>query len=327
MCGKNTQRNKKEKIRLFDAFTGYGGASWALKKAGIHFEIVGHSEIDHFANKLYELNFKNIKNFGDITKIQPEDIPDFDFFTGGFPCQAFSTIGKGMGELDPRGTLFYDIIRICEKKRPKFILLENVKGLTTNSHRPTFEKILSELDRIGYNVQSNILNSRDYGIPQNRERVWIFGSRKDFPLPDGWRFEPEKEELKIFLKDLLEKDVDKSYYLSPAQIKQLTKKTGVWFNVKEPLCFDRYNKFIRKDGTCMTITEPHHNIMRIVEPKKNGKARVRKMTPREHFRFMGFLDDEIDLDGFTYNQLCKCAGNGWDVNLVSKIMQRIFSLE
>lgn len=315
---------KKNKIRLFDAFTGYGGASWSLKKAGIPFGIVGHSEIDKFANKLFELNFKSVKNYGDIKKINPKELPDFDFFTGGFPCQSFSSIGKGMGELDPRGTLFYDIIRICEVKKPSFILLENVKGLTANSHKPTFDKILSELDRIGYNVQYNVLNSRDYGIPQNRERVWIFASKKK--LPEGWRFEPKKEKLKLFFKDLLEKEVDDYYYLSQEQIKRLTEKTGVKFEVKEPLCFDRYNKFIRKNRTCMTITEPHHNIMRVVEPKKNNKPRVRKMTPTEHFRFMGFLDDEMDLDGFTYNQLCKCAGNGWDVNLVSKIMKRISTL-
>jgi len=313
-----------KKIRLFDAFTGYGGASWAMKKADIPFEIVGHSEIYRPAIKLFELNFNDVKNYGDMRKIKPKDLPDFDFFTGGFPCQSFSSIGNGMGELDPRGTLFYDIIRICEAKQPTFILLENVKGLITNSHRPTFNKILSELKRIGYNVQWRLLNSRDYGIPQNRERVWIFGSKKEIPM--GWRFEPDKKPLKKFLKDLLEKNVDESYYLNEKQIERLTEKTGVKFNVKEPLCFDRYNKFIRKDGTCMTITEPHHNIMRIVEPKKEGKAKVRKMTPREHFRFMGFLDDEVNLNGFTYNHLCKCAGNGWDINLVSKIMKKIYTL-
>ena len=314
----------KQKIKLFDAFTGYGGAGWGMKKAKIPFEIVGYSEIDKFAIKLYELNHKNVKNYGDITKIDPDDLPNFDFFTGGFPCQTFSSIGKGEGELDPRGTLFNDIIRICEVKKPTYILLENVKGLTTNSHRPTFDKIISELKRIKYNVQWKILNTKDYGIPQNRERVWIFATKKE--IPEGWTFEPEKEKLKLFLKDFIEKKVDEMYYLKPYQIAQLTKKTGVTFNVNEPLCFDRYNKQIRKDGICMTISEPHHNIMRIVEPKKDNELRVRKMTPKEHFRFMGFDDDEIDLNGFTYNQLCKCAGNGWDVNLASKIMKRIFTL-
>ncbi|MFH2020534.1 MAG: DNA cytosine methyltransferase [archaeon] len=317
---------KNKTIRIFDAFTGYGGATWALKKANIPFKVVGYSEIDKFAIGMYELNFKGIKNYGDITKIDPKKLPEFDIFTGGFPCQSFSSIGKGLGELDPRGTLFYDIIRICEVKQPKFILLENVKGLTTNSHKPTFEKILSELKRIGYNVQWKILNSKDYGIPQNRERVWIFASRKNIELPFGWNFEPQKETLKIFFKDLLETNPDKSYYLKQYQTKKLTEKTGVVFKVKESACFDRYNKQIRKNGICMTVAPSYHNIMRVVEPKTNGADKVRKMTARENFRFMGFKDDEIDLNGFSYSQLCNCAGNGWDVNLVSKIMKRIYEL-
>jgi len=317
---------KRKKIRLFDAFTGYGGASFGLKKANIPFEVVGYSEIDKFAIKLYELNHKNVKNFGDITKIKPEDLPDFDFFTGGFPCQTFSSIGKGEGELDPRGTLFYDIIRICEVKKPTFVLLENVKGLTTNSHRPTFKKIIRELKRIygKGQVQWKILNSKDYGIPQNRERVWIFATTKKIPF--GWNFEPTKKPLTKFVKDFVEQKPDKKYYLNQKQTKKLTEKTGVTFKVKETSCFDRYNQKIRKDGICMTITEPHHNTMRIVEPKTNGHDKVRKMTEKEHFRFMGFKDNEIDLDGFSYQQLCKCAGNGWDVNLVSKIMKKIYGL-
>ena len=102
-----------EKIRVFEGFAGYGGAAFALKRANIPHTIVGYSEILPDAIELYELNHKNIKNFGDITKIDPKEIPDFDLFTGGFPCQAFSTAGKGLGELDTRGTLFYDVIRIC----------------------------------------------------------------------------------------------------------------------------------------------------------------------------------------------------------------------
>ncbi len=314
----------RKKIKLFEAFTGYGGASWGLKKAKIPFEAIGYSEIDKFAIKLYELNNKKVKNFGDITKIEPEKLPDFDFFTGGFPCQTFSSIGKGEGELDPRGTLFYDIIKICEIKKPNFILLENVKGLTTNSHKPTFDKILGELKRIGYNVQWKILNTKDYGIPQNRERIWIFATLKK--IPKGWHFEPKKQKLKKFLKNFIDKKPNEEYYLNKKQIERLTEITGVNFNVKEPLCFDRYNKKIKADKICMTLTEPHHNIMRIVEIKKGNNFRVRKITPREHFRLMGFKDEEIDLNGFSYNQLCKCASNGWDVNLVSKIMKNIYSL-
>ena len=125
---------KKEKLKLFEAFAGYGGASFALKRAKIPFNVVGFSEIDKFAIELYKKNHPNVKEFGDITTIDPNLLPDFDLFTGGFPCQPFSQVGLGRGELDTRGTLFHDIIRICNKKKPTHILLENVKGLTTSKH-------------------------------------------------------------------------------------------------------------------------------------------------------------------------------------------------
>ena len=115
-----------KKLKVFEAFTGYGGAHYGLKRTNIDFEVVGISEIDKHAVELYNENFPNIQNFGDITKIETGKIPDFDLFTGGFPCQPFSTAGLGLGELDMRGTLFYDIIRIVSKKKPEFILLENV---------------------------------------------------------------------------------------------------------------------------------------------------------------------------------------------------------
>lgn len=312
----------KNKIKVFDAFAGYGGATFGMKRANIPHEVIGYSEIHPQSIKLFELNHEGIKNYGDIAKIKPNDLPDFDFFTGGFPCQTFSTIGKGQGELDTRGTLFYNIIRICEAKQPTFILLENVKGLTMNKHKNTFLKIISELKRIGYNVIYELLNSKDYGIPQNRERVWIFATKKE--LPFGWNFAPPKKRLNIFFKDLLEENPDDKYYKNEKQIDRLIELTGVNLDVKEPLCFDIYNKKIRHDKVSMTITEPHHNTMRVVEPKKDGKFRVRKMTEKEHFRFMGFKDGEIDFGDLSYAQLCRCAGNGWDVNLASRIMKNIF---
>lgn len=312
----------KNKIKVFDAFAGYGGATFGMKRAKIPHEVIGYSEINPHAIKIFELNHKDIKNYGDITKINPKDLPNFDFFTGGFPCQAFSTVGKGHGELDTRGTLFYDIIRICDKKQPSFVLLENVKGLVTNKHQQTFMKIINELKRIGYNVIYELLNTKDYGIPQNRERIWIFATKKE--IPKGWTFAPEKEKLKIFFKDLLDKEVDEKYYKNQKQSERLIEITGVDLDVKEPSCFDIYNKKIRTDGISMTITEPYHNTLRVVEPKKDGKFRVRKMTEKEHFRFMGFKEGEIDWGDLSYVQSGGCAGNGWDVNLASKIMKNIF---
>ena len=194
-------KKKVFKIKVFEAFAGYGGASFGLKKAGINHEVIGYSENDKYASEIFELNHPGIKGYGDITKINPKELPDFDLFTGGFPCQPFSSAGLGKGELDIRGTLFYDVIRICSVKKPKHILLENVKGLITQRHSETFNKVLSELKRIGYDVQWRLLNSKDFGVPQNRERVWIYGVMGK--LPDGFELAPKKIQLKKKFKDYL----------------------------------------------------------------------------------------------------------------------------
>jgi DNA (cytosine-5)-methyltransferase 1 len=194
---KKSQIDEPETLKVFEAFAGYGGASFALKRSSIKFEVVGYSENDKFASELYEVNHPNVPNFGDITKIDPKTLPDFDLFTGGFPCQPFSQVGLGRGEADTRGTLFHDIIRICDLKRPKHILLENVKGLKTSKHGKTLETILSKLRALGYDVVYHILNSKDYGIPQNRERIWIYGFQGLLPLT--FTIEPPKEKLKIKL--------------------------------------------------------------------------------------------------------------------------------
>jgi DNA (cytosine-5)-methyltransferase 1 len=314
-----------KKIKLFDTFAGYGGAHFGLKKAGLPHEGVGFSEVDEFADRIYRLNHPGIKNFGDITKIDEKNLPDFDLFTGGFPCQPFSMAGKNLGELDTRGTLFYDIIRICEFKQPKNILLENVKSITFRQHKDTFQKIISELNRIGYNVEFEILNSKDYGIPQNRERVWIFATKNQIPF--GWKLAPIKQGLKGYFKDFLDKSVDDHHYLSDKQIKHLIEKHKVNFNVSEASCLDIYNKKVRSDGISITLTEPHHNTLRVVEVPRDGKFIVRKLTEFEHFRLMGFDDGEINFGDLSYSQLCKRAGNGWDVNLAALLFSKIYELD
>lgn len=309
------------KLKLFDAFAGYGGASFALKRAKIPFDSVGFSENDKFAIELYEKNHPGVLNYGDITKINPRDLPDFDLFTGGFPCQPFSQVGMGKGEQDIRGTLFYDIIRICDAKRPKHILLENVKGLQTSKHGKTLETIISRLTKLGYDVVYKVLNSKDYGIPQNRERIWIYGYHG--VLPATFRLDPPKKELQTFFKDLLDKKPAEDLFKDQEQISRLKELYGLDFIVKEPSCADLYNKKIRDDGTSVTILEPHHNKMRVVHPPKGNKLRVRKYSIAEHFRFMGFKDGEIDFNNQSYQQLCKRAANGWDINLASLIFKQI----
>ena len=368
-------------IKLFEMFAGYGGASFALKRIGIEHEVVGYSEIDKYAIQCYEQNHKG-KNFGDCTKINPNELPDFDLLTGGFPCQSFSVAGKGLGEQDTRGTLFHEIIRIAEVKKPKMMLLENVKGLINKPHRETFNKILSELDRIGYVVKWKVLNSKDYGIPQNRERVFFVCFLKGM---DTMKFSfPEKEELSIRLKDILEDEVDEKYYLSEKALKRLiTNERG--FNericktecsptlcardYKDPKCIrldeqegrDREVKRIyhidgisptlhQKTGgwqevkiTVPTLTpfrkDKRQNGRRFKEDGEpmftltgqdihgiyDGKI-IRNLTPIEYFRLMGFLNDEINLEGISNTRRYNLAGNGWDINLVSKIFQKMFNV-
>lgn len=310
-------------MRVFEAFTGYGGAHYGLKRTNANFEIIGISEIQKFAIELYHKNFPSITNFGDISKININKLPDFDLFTGGFPCQPFSNAGLGMGELDIRGTLFYDIIRIVKVKKPEFILLENVKGLLSKKHKNTIGKIKKELENIGYKIYIKLLNTKDYGIPQNRERVWIFATLNN-KFDENFDFTPKKEKLTLKIKDFVDKNPEKYLYKNKKQVERLIEIHNVDFNVKEILCFDVYNKKIKTDGICPTITEPHHNSLRIVEPPKNGQFRVRKVSINEQFRLMGFKENEIDYANQSYSQLGNRCGNGWDVNLVGKIFDKIF---
>ena len=326
---RNNLRMKDTTIRVFEGFAGYGGASFGLERSGLKYKVVGYSELDKDAIELYEYNFPGIKNWGDITRINEKKLPDFDLFTGGFPCQPFSTVGKRQGELDTRGTLFGDIIRICEYKQPRYILLENVKGLCVGKHKPTFEKIISELKRIGYDTRHAILNSKNYGVPQNRERLWIFGYRG--VLPKEFDLVPPEIPLTVRLKDFLDKHPKEELYRSEAQVARIKELHNIErFDVKEPLCYDYYNRKLRMDAICMTVTPPEHNVIRIVEPIKDGKERVRKLSLEEHFRLMGFMmEDDYQEIKFPptqdYTRLGRRAGNGWDINLVGILMKHIFS--
>ena len=314
-------------IKVFEGFAGYGGASFGLKRSGIDYEVIGMSEFDPFASKLLAVNFPNIKNWGDITKIDPEELPDFDMFTGGFPCQPFSSAGMQMGVEDKygRGTLFYEILRIVRVKLPTYILLENVKGLTAKKFEPTFNRIKEILKELGYgDLAYTVLNSSDYGIPQNRERLWMFA--KMGGLPDGFSMTPPKRRLKKKFADLLDANPSPELYLYQKQIEHLKEKHHIDnFLVDRPLCFDVYNKKIKENDLCITITQPEHNSLRVVEVPRNGQEIVRKMSVAEQFRFMGFKDGELNFAGQSYSQLSKRAGNGWDVNLVGILLKHIFS--
>lgn len=368
-------------IKVFEGFAGYGGASWGLQLAGLDYECVGYSEIDSDAIKCYDLNFPNRRNFGDISKINTDDLPDFDLFTGGFPCKDVSTAGQR--DLDKgRTNLYLEILRIAKNKHPKFMLLENVRGLLSMGKKKNklsdllVDKIVRDLNAIGYDVCWTLLNSKDFGVPQSRERVWFvckFGSwdfmEFQFPYP---------EKLTTFVKDLLESDVSEKYYLKQSQLDMINSKflksgsrdcvlsesfivasrKAERNKVKVDRIFDGQQLEPKFDGISNTITTFQKDNY-LFEPKivghsrdETGKeisyhfkdewgtlkscqrdnqmdflmvgSRIRKLTPRECFRLMGFFNDEINLDSVTDTAKYSLAGNGWDISLASKILKNMF---
>jgi len=165
-----------ESIKFIDLFAGIGGTRLAFENAGSN--CVFSSEWDKFAQQTYMANFGEMPK-GDITKIPSKEIPNFDILVGGFPCQPFSSMGKREGfKHKTQGTLFHDVARIINDKKPKVFLLENVPGLTTHDDGKTFETVLNVLEEIGYKVFFKILNSADFGVPQRRRRIYIVGFEK-----------------------------------------------------------------------------------------------------------------------------------------------------
>lgn len=342
-------------IRIFEGFAGYGGGSFALRRIKdmnpiFSYEVVAYSEIDKYASELFDANHRQpngdlIRNYPDITLIDPNenDFPQFDMFTGGFPCQPFSTAGLQEGENDKygRGTLFYHIIRVCEAIRPRYVFLENVKGILSKKFDGTRKTMNDEFRRLGYVADPNnpdeiplrmvVLNSKDYGIPQNRERVFMFARYGG--LPADFNMKPVEQKNNLKLGDFLDPKgfVPDDLYLSDKQIEHLKEKHNVdSFKVKEPLCFDVYNKKIKTDGYSITITMPEHNALRVIEPNRKKEV-VRKMSVTEQFRLMGLeglqgVGRHVDINfaGQSYTQLSKRAGNGWDVNLISIVLDNIF---
>jgi len=156
-------------------FSGIGGFELGLQNSKHNFKCVGFSEVDPYATSIYIRHFPGHRNYGDATQINTEELEDFSLLIGGFPCQSFSLAGKRGGFNDTRGTLFFELARVLRDKRPKYFLFENVRGLLSHEGGRTFQRICTILNDLGYNVQWQVYNSKDYGVPQNRERVFIKG--------------------------------------------------------------------------------------------------------------------------------------------------------
>ena len=198
-------------LRVFEAFAGYGSQSIALRNLEIEYEVVAISEIDKYAIKAYEAIHGPTNNLGDICKINPSDIPDHDLFTYSFPCQDLSVAGKqaGLGK-GTRSGLLYECEKVIEYCKPKYLLLENVKNLVGKKFKPQFDEWLDYLESLGYTSYWKVLNAKDYGVPQNRERVFvvsILGDHKPYKFAD-------KIPLNKCIADMLEDEVDEKYYIN-----------------------------------------------------------------------------------------------------------------
>ena len=213
------KKQKEEPVKVLELFGGIGACTQAFKRVGIPFEVVDYVEIDKYACKSY--------NAMNGTDFKPQDICEWDkdikvdFVMHGSPCQDFSVAGKGLGGDEGSGTrssLMYETIRIVEKLKPKYVLWENVKNVTGKKHRHNFDKYLVSLQQLGYNNYWQIMNAKDYGIPQNRERVFVLSIRRDCDY--GYEF-PEPFPLQLRLKDMLDDEVDESFYISDERTKSL----------------------------------------------------------------------------------------------------------
>lgn len=326
----NIENKELEGYKFIDLFAGIGGFHLALNSFGA--DCVFASEWDKEAKATYSENF-GINVNGDITKISEKDIPNHDIICAGFPCQAFSVSGKQLGFEDTRGTLFFDIVRIAKHHQPKVLFLENVRNLYRHDKGKTFDIILKTLDEIGYNVHYKILNTSNYGLPQNRERVYIIGFRKDI---DSSNFEfPNKIYEDTCLEDILEENpIDgKIIERNDIQIyKDLDKQINIFDSFQlpnKPIQIGRVNKggqgerIYHSKGHAITLSAYGGGV-----GAKTGlyliNGKIRKLSPRECARLQGF--PEYFKINIKPTQAYKQFGNSVSVNVLQHITQSIVTI-
>jgi len=316
-------------MKFLDIFSGIGGFRLGLEMAG--HECVGHIEIDKYANKSYTAmhNPKEDEYFGeDITKIESRDLPNADIWCGGFCCQSFSIAGKRQGFEDTRGTVIFDVLRLAKEKRPKILFLENVRGLLNHDKGRTFGSILLAIRDAGYDqIEWCVINSKNYGVPQNRERVFIIAylrgerRRKIFPL------ERNDGKTNGKLKELIPGTMAERVYDEDGISKNLIglggglgAKTGLYL-----VTINRGNIIKRNNFTCLNATyykglDNHSARTGILENK-----RIRRLTPKECFRLQGFPDEYFERARMVNSdsQLYKQAGNGVTVNVIYEIAKKL----
>jgi DNA (cytosine-5)-methyltransferase 1 len=300
-------------LRFIDLFCGIGGFRFAVQsaaaRAGLSTECVFSSDIDPHCGKAYKANFGE-ELVGDITKVSADQIPDHDLLLAGFPCQPFSIIGKMRGFEDTRGTLFFDIARILETKRPATFVLENVKLLAGHNGGRTLSRILETLAGLGYKVEHRILNALNFGLPQKRERIWIVGHRIEngkinWPV-GGVKMKP--------LSAILEKNVPGKFFASD-HIKN--RRHAVMKPSATPTIWheNKAGHISSYPYSCALRAGASYNYLLV-----DG---VRRLTPREMLRLQGF--PEKFKIACTDSETRKQAGNSLPVNVAEAVITGLFS--
>jgi len=332
LFSKPRTNDKKNKFTFIDLFAGIGGFRLALEE--LDGKCVFSSEINEECAKTYAVNFGEYPN-GDITKIDPNSIPDHDILCGGFPCQPFSISGKMKGFDDTRGTLFFNILEIIKIKNPKVVFLENVKHLKDHDEKKTLKILIKHLEELGYKTEWHIFNAKDFGLAQNRERLVIIGNKDN-----SFSFSKIIKTKSKTIKDILEEEAVFDY-LRPKDYTILPKDK--WKEQESGLIFCGYrNKSIRTKGTRPNtehLSRVHKQPNRIYSidgthptiPSQETSGRfwiydgkkVRKLTLNECFRLQGFPDNfqKISSIGSCYNQI----GNAVAVPMIKEVGKQILA--
>jgi DNA (cytosine-5)-methyltransferase 1 len=309
----------EKKYKLVSLFAGIGGIDLGFEFAG--FDCIWANDFDKFACQTYRANVGNQIVEGDI-RLTKEQIPDHDILVGGFPCQPFSTLGKlqGFDDEKNRGTLFFEIMDIITKHDTKVVVLENVKNLVNHDGGKTFARIKQELNDAGYDVNAQVLNSQDYGIPQRRNRIFIVAFNRKYFKTNTFTY-PEKEDLKVTTQDLLDENVPESYFLT-----RKLEKTILGMGTKGYMVKPTIDLPISK-----TLTATMHKMHRASQDNyvtdlknyeknvtdKVKRMEVRKLTPNECRRLQGFPSEwtQVVSDCQAYKQF----GNAVTVDVAYKV--------
>lgn len=354
-----------KKIRVVSLFSGIGGFEEGIKQSKINYEVVFASEIDKYARLSYSSNFGLEKLHGDITKINENEVPDHDFLVAGFPCQSFSIAGQRQGFNDTRGTLFFDILRILNVKKPKYLLLENVKNLISHDNSSTIQVILENLSNLGYSIDFTVLNASEAGLPQNRDRTFIVGIlnyKTEKYLVDNRNLKVNKlkefynnsnfrgfnffsnlsyNKMNLYIEDILEDKVDDKFYFDNESVRSFLinhqfyegenkQKIIKIFDLPKVVHNDleRQRRVYSTKGISPTVLARTDSTKILVH--RDGRRLIRKFTPEENFRIQGFSADfvrSIKKKGLSDAQLYKQSGNAVPPPVISGIVSLLFNTD